>query len=217
MVDQFLVERHAILGAVRVAVECGQRQFRHRNQFFVASRSYRLKVVFSAGVVAHTRRGHAQEITRHIRRAGVRIFVHDRLKLFPGSLRALLGRSKTGDIGLCRDSRRPKLRLQSPGRLRQIEAGFLVLCALVIPSARCNASDYYNGDNGDGQSIPVFYAPVGGLLGSSDGDPAERILFKLMAGLCAHDYLSVSVCESMSTTLSWWDGVLVYQPEKGTG
>jgi hypothetical protein len=28
---------------------------------------------------------------------------------------------------------------------------------------------------------------VSGLLGSPDGDPAECILFKLMASLCAHE------------------------------
>jgi hypothetical protein len=34
---------------------------------------------------------------------------------------------------------------------------------------------------------------VSGPLGSSDGDPAESVLLKLMACLCAHDYLPFSV------------------------
>jgi len=32
----------------------------------------------------------------------------------------------------------------------------------------------------------VFHRPVSGFLGCGDGDAAEGVLFKLMAGFCAH-------------------------------
>ena len=94
----------------------------------------------------------------------MRILIHDPLKLLPRGFRPFLGGGEAGNVGLRGRSRGPKLSLQSPHRLRHVEAGLLIL-----------------------------RAPVSGLLGSSDGDAAELILFELMAGFCAHDDLPVSV------------------------
>ncbi len=113
----------------------------------------------------------------------------DRLKLL---LRQPAARSlaevnvgKSGCSGVPAGRRR---RLHGANCLGKIEAGFFVLGAQVIPAANHGGEDDATATAEMSQGGTVFYRPMGGFFGGVDGDTAEGILFKLMAGFCAHGF-----------------------------
>jgi len=123
---------------------------------------------------------------RHIAGAGVRIFIHNRLKLFLGCVGALLGGGERRKIWLRWSAHGPQLRILGAHRLRQFQAGLFILRAQVVPSPN-HGGQHDDDHNCRGNHLgPVLDGPMRRILRGSNGHTAECVLLKLMAGLCAH-------------------------------
>ena len=115
------------------------------------------------------------------------IFVDDTLELIPGDFSAFFGGSEAGNSGLRGRSSWAKRRLKRSDGLRHIQARLFILRAQVIPSARYGATITTRAMPAAASGVPVFHTPVSSLLGGPNRHPAECVLFKLMASLCAHE------------------------------
>src|SRR3984957_5098213 len=186
LVDQLLVENDCFFGAVGLAVKRGESRLGYGGDFAGARRSHLLEATLGSCVVGQVGRSHSQKIMGHVGGAGMRIFVDDSLKLFLGGLSTLFGRSEAGDVRLSRRSSGSQRRVQGTNGLREIEAGFLVLGAQVIPSANDSGENDGNSYHGDDERGTVRDRPIGRLFGGVKGNSAKGILFQVVAGFCAH-------------------------------
>src|SRR5439155_17746843 len=101
----------------------------------------------------------------HVGSTGVRIFVNDRLKLFLSGLRAISRRSEGRKVRLFRSTGSTQLCVHCANGLGEIEAGFLVLCAEIIPSTNhCGEKDG-DCDCGNDEGSAMRDRPIGGSFG----------------------------------------------------
>src|SRR5258708_39436608 len=116
----------------------------------------------------------------------MRIFIHNSLKLLLGSVGAFFGGGEAGYIRLSWRTGRAQRRVHGANGLRELKTGLFVLRSQIKPTAQNGAYNDGDHDSGNDQGGSVFDRPMSGLFGSLESDTAESVLFKVMAGLCAH-------------------------------